>query len=218
MIGSENEPSHPKLLEDLTASLIEHEFDLKFLIKAIVGSRAYQLSSRQTEPGQDDPTLFARMPLRGLSGEQLFDSIAQATGYRAGMTNQRFRGVGSIRQQFLTRFANDTDKRSETQTSILQALAMMNGQLTATATSLTRSETLAGVLASPFMDTRDRIETLTLATLSRKPTKNEMNRFTHFVKKRMETVQSNGQTKAEKEALADIFWVLLNGSEFRFNH
>ena len=41
----------------------------------------------------------------------------------------------------------------------------MNGRLTADATSLERSQLLAAILDSPFMDTPQRIETLYLATL-----------------------------------------------------
>ena len=50
----------------------------------------------------------------------------------------------------------------------------MNGQLTADAASVQRSELLRGVLLAPFMDTKQRVETLYMATLSRKPTEKEM--------------------------------------------
>src|SRR5262249_21536713 len=94
MVGSQNAPSNPELLDLLAKEFVAHKFDLKYLMKAITSSRAYQLSSVTTHKGQSDPTLFARMPLRGLTGEQLFDSVAAATGYRdAGGGDDLFSGI-----------------------------------------------------------------------------------------------------------------------------
>lgn len=219
MVGSDNAPSHPGILEELAAAWVEKDFDLHFLIKAITGAKAYHLSSRRTAEAQEDLSLFAMMPVRGLTGEQLFDSIATATGYQSNSPAPSPLVVAndnSLRQQFLNRFGNQTGKKSEVQTSILQALAMMNGKLTGDATSLTRSETLVGILDSPFMDTQGRIETLFLSAYSRKPTEKELRKLSGFVSKRQ--AEAADKKKAYNEALADVFWVLLNSSEFMFNH
>jgi len=77
---ADHPPSHPELLDESTRQFVAHRYDLKFLIRAIVGTSAYQRTSRQTHAGQSDPRLFARMPVRGLSGEQLFESLLEATG------------------------------------------------------------------------------------------------------------------------------------------
>ena len=54
-LGTEdNPPSHPELLDELARQFVAHDFDLKFLIRAITGSRTYQRSSRQTHPRQAD--------------------------------------------------------------------------------------------------------------------------------------------------------------------
>jgi hypothetical protein len=220
MVGGDHSPSHPELLDELARQLSEHNFDLKFLIRAITASRAYQLSSLATDKSQDDPHQFARMPLRGLSAEQLFDSISQATGYRdTSNNNNRFFGNPGVRGRFLTQFANASDKPTEVQTSILQALSLMNGVVTAAATDLERSETLAALLDAPFMDTAERVETLYLTTLSRKPTPRELSRMVQYV----EQGGSDGSSAKDKEknynrALADVFWVLLNSGEFFLNH
>jgi hypothetical protein len=220
MVGGEHAPSHPELLDELARQFAAHDFDLKFLIRAITTSRVYQLSSLATHKSQDDPHQFARMPLRGLSAEQLFDSIAQATGYREATNgNPRFFGNPGVRGRFLTQFANSSDKPTEVQTSILQALSLMNGAVTAAATDLERSETLAALIDAPFMDTAERIETLYLAALSRKPTPRELSRLVNYV----ESGGSADDSSADKEknshrALADVFWVLLNSGEFFLNH
>ena len=51
------------------------------MLHAITASKAYQLTS--AGKGEVEAQHFARMPLRGLSPEQLYDSVATATGYRA---------------------------------------------------------------------------------------------------------------------------------------
>ena len=76
-----NSPSHPQLLVELAEQFSLHGFDLKYLIKSIVLSETYQRSSKQTHEGQIDAHLFAKMLPRGLSPEQLFDSISEATGF-----------------------------------------------------------------------------------------------------------------------------------------
>lgn len=220
MVGGEHSPSHPELLDELARQFADHNYDLKFLLHALTASRVYQLSSLATHPSQDDPHQFARMPPRGLSAEQLFDSIAQATGYRdTANGNPRFFGNASVRGRFLTQFANASDKATEVQTSILQALSMMNGRVTAAATDLDRSETLAALLDAPFMDTAERIETLYLAALSRQPTTRELSRLVQYVEQGgSDGDVSTNKDKSYNRALADVFWVLLNSGEFFLNH
>jgi hypothetical protein len=210
MVGGESHDYHPELLDELAREFAAHNFDLKFLIRAITNSRAYQLSS-MTAGRKYDPRLFAAMPLRGLTAEQLFDSVAQATGYQEENAIDRrvfVIGNNSPRDEFLNRFASQSEKATEAQTSILQALALMNGKVTASATTLERSETLAAVADSPFLSNAQRIETLYLATLSRKPKARELHKFLAYVE--------NGGEPGQ--ALADVFWILLNNSEFILNH
>jgi hypothetical protein len=225
MVGGEHPASHPELLDDLARAFVEHDFDLKFLIRAITASRAYQLSSTATDASQDDPRQFARIPLRGLSAEQLFDSLAQATGYHetGRRNNNAFFNNQNVRGRFLTQFANNSDRPTEWQTSILQALSLMNGSVVAEATNLERSETLAALLDAPFMDTPERVETLYLAVLARKPTPRELARMVKFVEDGGSADGNTAATSADKDkqysqALADVFWILLNSGEFFLNH
>jgi hypothetical protein len=212
-IGDENPPSHPELLDELAREFVSHQFDIKFMIRAITSSEAYQRSSARTDPSQDDPRLFARMAVKGLSPEQFFDSLAEATGFW-----EEFRPAPRLdgqplttpRAMFLSQFANQ-EKRTEWQTSILQALTLMNGKFLDDATSLERSKTLAAVIDAPFLNTQGRIETLYLATLSRKPRAEELERVMKYVPK-------GGAGGDQKDALADVFWALLNSGEFMLNH
>lgn len=215
-MGDEATPSHPELLDDLAAAFIESGYDFKFLIRAIVASQTYQRTSVRTDPSQDEPTLFARMPLKGLTAEQLFDSLCQATGYRDGQRGQVmpqvvFPGQGSARADFMAKFGNSVDRKTETQKSILQALAMMNGQFMTGVTNVQNSKTLAAVLDSPFLEDRERLQTLFLATLSRPMRPEEEAKFLRYL-------AAGGPSGDSRKALADVFWVLLNSAEFSLNH
>jgi hypothetical protein len=219
MVGGDHHPSHPELLDLLAREFAAHRFDVKFLIRAITASRTYQLTSAAThQPESLARELFARMPLRGLTAEQIFDSVAAATGYRDSgggddLLSSIFGNNRSARSEFLTRFANQPERATEAQTSILQSLSLMNGKVVAAATSLENSETLAAIVETPFITTEDRIETLYLATLSRKPTEKEIRRTVQFIK----AAGKRGKS-SDKEALADVFWALLNSPEFIVNH
>jgi hypothetical protein len=222
MVGSERVPSHPELLDELAREFVAHKFDLKFMMRAITASRAYQLSSAHSHESQDDPTLFARMPLRGLTAEQLYDSVAQATGYQEAGNGLPpgviVFGNQSPRSDFLNRFSTRTEKATEVQTSILQALSLMNGSLVGSATTVDRSETLAAVADAPFLDLRAKIETLYLATLSRQPKVKELERMVKYVEQHTTDGSAEDREKSARLALADVFWALLNSGEFFLNH
>lgn len=222
MVGADVAASYPKLLADLAREFANSKFDLKFLIRSIVLSKAYQRSSRSAGASQDEPQHFVRMPLRGLTPAQLFDSVAKATGFQENASNLPpgivLGGPGNPRADFLSRFAS-SDKPAEHQTSILQALALMNGKLVADATSLERSKTLAGVLDAPFMSTADRIEALYLSALARRPSEKETARLTKFIEEHQHGAKNDAEKQTRyREALADVFWTLLNSAEFMLNH
>jgi len=93
--------------------------------------------------------------------------------------------------------------------------------VTIAATSLEKSETLAAVVDAPFASTAERIETLYLATLSRKPEAKEIDRTVRFVENaraRARGKDAKTQTTAYNRSLADVFWALLNAPEFVLNH
>ncbi|MFO0877196.1 MAG: DUF1549 and DUF1553 domain-containing protein [Gemmataceae bacterium] len=208
----ENPASHPELVEDLAQALVDSGYDLRFLMRAILATRTYQRSSRRTDPSQEELRVFARMPLRSLTSEQVFDSLATAVGYRGDTGAQRFNlAINTPRGEIQSRFANPVDRRTEFQMSILQALALMNGRFIGDATSLERSETLAAVIDSPFLSSRDKLDTLFLAALARPMRGSEVGRLVPYV-------EAGGPSRNPARALADVFWVLLNSSEFILNH
>src|SRR5262249_9556219 len=76
--SEESPSSHPELLAELGQQFVAHNFDVKYLMRAIALSKAYQRTSTVTHPSQNDSRLFARMAVKGMSPEQLFDSLALA--------------------------------------------------------------------------------------------------------------------------------------------
>ncbi|QDV34092.1 DUF1553 domain-containing protein [Tautonia plasticadhaerens] len=211
-MGPINPPSHPELLDELALRFAQSGFDPKFLIRAITASDAYQRTSAGYAPGQDVPELFARMPVRGLSPEQLYESLIRATGLEREEPLPPFVfGGSSPRKDLLERFAEDGSSPTERRSTILQALTLMNGQLVETAVNPQGNGTLAAVADSYFLSTREKVEALYLAAFGRPPRDEELDRLARFVDR-------GGPTLDPKRALADVFWALLNSPEFSFNH
>ncbi len=208
-MGADNEAAHPELLDSLARQFVAHDYDLKYLIRAITATRAYGLTSRVDRPDPSPPALFSAMTVRGLSPGQLFESLAQATGYRSGEGGMSY--GGDARGRFLELFANRDEKPTEAQTSILQALTLMNGQIVAGATNPETGDTLAAIAEAPYLDTPGRIEALYLAALTRRPSPDELRFLSAYVEKA-------GTPTELSAALADVFWALLNGPEFKHNH
>jgi hypothetical protein len=210
------EPSvHRELLDDLAQQFASHGYDLQWLIRGITASRAYQMTSRRTHPSQDDPRLLGRMAVRAMTPEQIFDSLAEATEFKGDDPEMRRRlnrvaDPFSSRARFLETFPNP-DRRVDTRTTILQALFMMNGKFMTDATSLERSTVLTTVAETASINTARRIETLYLVALARKPRPEETARLVGYV-------DQGGTAGNSKQALADVFWALLNCAEFVLNH
>jgi hypothetical protein len=204
---------HPELLDLMADQFAAHDFDLKYLIRAITSSRAYQLSSAGGSPSSNVYRLFGRMPVRGLTPEQLFDSLIMATGLAREAVPPGVIVIGnnSLRGEFIERFASQEERPTDRQTSILQALTLMNGRLVDDATSFVQGATLSAVADSDFLDTTGRIETLYLAALTRLPRPAELERLVPYVER-------GGPTLDTKKALADVLWSLLASAEFVFNH
>jgi hypothetical protein len=208
-----NPASHPELLDELAAALVAADFDTNYLVKAIGRTAAYQRTSQGTDDTQNDPRLFARMNVKGLSPEQLFDSLAQATGYREEVPVAARAAFGvsvdSPRGQYLAKFAGGA-QRTDAQTSILQALTLMNGAWVTRQTDPDQGETLVAVANAPFLDDAGKIEVLFLAAYARKPTAAEKDRY-------LSSLARDGGA-SRKARLADYLWSLLNSQEFLLNH
>jgi hypothetical protein len=210
---------HAKLLDELADYFVDSGFDLQQLWRTLANTRAYQLSSRHKDPKSAAPHLFARMLPKPLTPEQLFDSFVLlspsvvATG--TPMTAVINASASSLdedpnRLEFVRRMRPPPGEATEYRAGTLQALMLMNGRTTTGATSADTSG-LVGALEAPFLTDADRIEALFLATLSRDPDDDEREMFNEAL--------AQCKTPPERSAaLSDMFWALLNSTEFAFNH
>ena len=76
-------PSHPELLDHLALRLREHDWSIKSMIKEILLSRTWQLSSQVDPKAKErdpDNRLLTHYPLRRLDAEQLRDAILAVNG------------------------------------------------------------------------------------------------------------------------------------------
>lgn len=234
-----NPPSHPELLDTLATEFVRHKYDVKFLIRAICASRPYQLSSVQTDSRQSNRRLFARATVKGLTPGELAGSLAQAVGDFDGLEGNQFNlapfyGQSQLRGMIMQLFKNENSEPVDAEATILQALGLMNSAAIDQSTAPSRGNTLSAVLDAPFLDTPGRIEMLFLATYSRRPTRTEAERLIKYVesggthstsKPKLGNVfqqmikTDKAKNRNDKDvALGDVFWALLNSSEFLTNH
>jgi hypothetical protein len=115
-----------------------------------------------------------------------------------------------IRVEFVRRMRPPPGEATEYRAGTLQALMLMNGK-TASGVTAPEHSSLLGALEAPFMTDAQRIESLFLATLARTPDDEERAMFTEAL--------SESKSPSDRErALSDMFWALLNSTEFAFNH
>jgi len=199
----QNPASHPELLDTLARAFVQSGFDTKFILRAICQSQAFGRSSAIADSAAANVRLYAHFPMQGLSPEQIYDSLMVLFGERT-----ETRGDDGQRRQFLEAFAV-SGRQTESPTTILQALTLMNSKQVGAATDGQSSRLLGGVLKLPGLTPTERIEAIYFAVLSRPPRKAELDQTLAHVK---------GCTDGTDKAHADVLWALLNGIEFRTNH
>ncbi len=216
-MGPHNAATHPALLTYLGQEVRKNSFDLKELIRWIVLSEAYSLSSRGV-PGNkaDDPLLgetpkFTHFYLRGMGAEELYESLLVAT--QAHKTRGSYEDQEKAKSDWLQQFtiAFGTDEGDEATTfngTIPQALMMFNGDLIKNATDI-KPGSFLGQIAGSNLKPAGKIEYIFESALSRSPTGKEIDAANIMLGWR------NGNTA---EALQDLFWVVLNTNEFILQH
>jgi hypothetical protein len=217
-MGPHNPASHPELLARLSREFVAANYNVKQLMRWIISSEAYSLSSQYGEKNKiDDPAsgevpLFSHMYLKSMQAEQMYDSLIVASnahksgqGGWSAQEEQRRRWM----QQFVVAFENDENDESTTfNGTIPQALMMMNSELMEKACSVDRGSFLFETMSSPGADAQ-KIQDLYLAALTRKPTKAEIGK----VQKMLSLYGAQKPTGYQ-----DLFWALLNSNEFVFVH
>jgi hypothetical protein len=201
----QSSPEERRVLDDLAKLFVQSGHDVRWLIAGICKSRVYQ-QSLASDPEADTGS-FAQRPLKTLLPEQVFDSLEQALMLPIAKVDNGPRWTGE-RDQFVARMNEAAPETPvDYKGGIPQALMLMNGKLTADATSLENSRTLRAVVEAPFLRPEDKLEVLFLACLSRKPKPAEVEYL-------MDHVREQTEEEDQKEAYAQIMWGLLNSPEF----
>jgi hypothetical protein len=214
-IGPERGASAPKTVEMLSQRFAESGYDVKWLVQTICATAAYQ---RESRPRRDvDGTPFVANVAQPLRSDQLYNALLTAADAEEGNEIQNRRGrrrpqmmgaygrAATARTQFETTFGYDpSDPRETVTSSIPQALAMMNGPRINLAVRASGRETVLGQLLDEIDENEPLVEELYLRTLSREPTGKEMKTAIEFVR----------ETRNRSAGFEDLFWALLNSSEF----
>lgn len=217
-IGPHNPFTHQELVTRLGTEFTGNGNDLKRLMRWIVLSEPYSLSSvygNRYKNVNDDPSigakpLFSHFYLRQMEAEQLYQSLLVAT--EAEKTQGSYEEQEKIKAEWLAQFtiAFGTDEGDEATTfngTVPQVLMMMNGELVDRAVNNEPGSFLHRIVYESANRAQS-LEHLYLAALGRKPTRQEIQAANDLLDAR------GGDAGA---AMQDVFWALLNSGEFIFN-
>jgi hypothetical protein len=213
-----NPPTNPELLKALSDDLVRHHFDLKHLIRTIVTSRTYQLSSEPNKYNGPDRQNYARHYPRRLPAEVLFDAVDQLTGVKT-----QFQGVSAqaravdlphenFNSYFLDVFGRPKQLSSpcecarDSGVNLSQVLHLTNsGEID---NKIGSERGRAAELAKSDKPLPDKIEELFLCAFGRPPDEDEKQKAIAYV---------TSQPKP-RPAFEELIWTFLNCREFQFNH
>ncbi|HXX95002.1 MAG TPA: DUF1549 and DUF1553 domain-containing protein, partial [Planctomycetota bacterium] len=220
-------PSHPEMLDELSREFVSWGYDLKWLVWKIAGSRAYQLSSRMSPKKSPPEKLFAVALTRPLTPEQMVSAIGRALNGedappppadpkavvdpktadpKAVAAQKSATSKDQLLQQLRKYFGDEENIDLGTfNGTIQQALLLMNGG-TVNQGIVGKSGRLSTILAQKHSP-EDRLEWMFLSTLSRLPSARERSTFLPHLK-----------ATEKREPYEDVYWTLVNSSEFLFNH
>jgi len=217
-----NPPSNPELLDALAKELIDNRFSLKHLVKVIVKSRTYQLSSTPNDYNRHDKQNYARYYPRRMSAEVLFDAVNQVAGSPAGFgglptdRHAPHRAIMLPDESFPSYFLDVFGRPQRISACECERVSEAN---LAQALHLLNSDEVQGKLSRPngradamARDTTkpdaEKVDELFLWAFARKPTDDQREiALAHIAKHAMN----------KRVAYENILWALLNTKEFVFN-
>ncbi|MCE9524745.1 MAG: DUF1549 and DUF1553 domain-containing protein, partial [Planctomycetales bacterium] len=216
-----NPPSNPELLDALAKDFVDHKFDVKHIIRTIVNSKVYQLSSDPMDANKNDRQNFARFYARRMIAEVLLDSLDQATGSKTRFSNvaSTARAIDLPHENFGSYFL-DTFDRPRRVTScecerssggtLAQVLLLANSD--EVENKIGSGEGKIAKLLKDKKTDKEIVDELYLSALSRFPTAEEQATLQKF----LEPFAAKPQDR--QQAIEDVLWTVLNAKEFMFTH
>ncbi|WP_395752701.1 DUF1553 domain-containing protein [Prosthecobacter sp.] len=209
----------PPGLELLADDFTAHGYDLQRLIRVIVTTRAFQMSSQSTDAGHPVTTAaenaWAAFPVTRLRPEQMAGSVIQAASLSTidAETHVLFRIKRNIDvANFVKRYGDSgEDTFEDTGGTIPQRLLLMNGNMISDNTGnnpLVNASTRISMLAP---DNATAVEAAYLSIFTRRPTPAESTHFTTLL-------ASAKSRNSRSNAMSDLYWTLMNATEFSWNH
>lgn len=222
-IRDANPPSNPALLAALTRDFVAHRFEVKHLVRTIMNSTTYQLSSRPTATNAADLKYHSHYIARRLPAEVILDAISKVTGVEENFPGHPGRRAlqlpdAAVDSYFLTAFGRPprvtaADSERQQEPSITQALHVINGDTINQKLAAKRG--LIQTLVDARSDNRAAIERIYLAALSRYPGEDELRTLSQAMD---EALARGGPDSSRRPMLEDLAWAVLTGREFLFNH
>lgn len=229
-----NPPSHPEVMELLSQEFVAHKFDIKWLLRELALTEAYQRSTVLPSSGEVKPDRFTVGSEKRLSAEQVYAAMLVATGpwpksetktppaeaakpaaapakpAAAAPVSAVITGPlpeAQLRAAFIKAFANPPQEPEiEFTPSLKSALFLLN------------DPAVLGLLIPHPGNLMERLtkatdekvaDELYLSVLSRKPTEEERSAAVQYL-------QANSKRRAA--ALTDLAWSVLASTEFAVNH
>ncbi|QDU94668.1 DUF1549 and DUF1553 domain-containing protein [Lignipirellula cremea] len=223
-----NPPANPELLDALAEEFIRQEFDLRSLVRMIMNSRTYQLSSEPNETNAGDTHHFSHATVRRLTAEQLLDAqssvlgaAAEFAGYESGIRAGQLPGVYRVQprevdgqkpgDRFLRVFGKPARQlgcecERSNETTLSQTFALISGD--SLHQRLTSEENRLAEWASSERTNATIIDELFWSALSRPPTASEQAACAAALEM--------GEDRLP--VLQDLAWAVMNSKEFLFRH
>jgi hypothetical protein len=211
-------PPQPAALQLLADDFAEHGFDLRRLVRVIASTEVFRLDSATEREPKDEKEkktaddAWAVFPLTRLRGEQVVGGLVQSSSVTTiDADSHIFVRLARLanHNDFLKRYGDTGEDEFEGRGgTIPQRLLMMNGTLIRDRIKAEMFIATARIAAQA----RDAsaVEAAYLTVLTRRPTAEESEHFEQILARREST--SRGQR------LEDLFWALINSSEFSWNH
>lgn len=218
-LRASNPPSNPELLDMLAADFIQHDFDLKHLLRLMATSRAYDRSSLPVPGNERDRQNFARYFPRRLPAEVLLDAIGTVTGVpevfdglprSTRATQLPDDGFASALLETFGRPKRESVCECErsAEPSLAQSLLLLNSP--DLQRKLSADDGRAARLADDPRPDPDKVDSLYRLALSRPPSDDERS----VCLAHLERLRSKGRVRQGYE---DLIWTLINTKAFLFN-